>query len=243
MRLEPFVDLERFAYFASALAGVKVQQHQFGIVLASTKFDELNYIIADSPRGDTLDQMLAFVASADRSLSLWLTSPRHDVELPKIGPSWRFEKIQGLTCTANVLTAAKRETVLNWYEAGKRFLPAFEEGGAHPRFGISYRHSLLLRQSLARIDQHRFHHYLGFKHDRVAASVTVFVSGHTAGLYDLAVLPYFQKRGLGTEALHYGATIAVKQGAREIVVQTDSRVSGFFSKQGFSSVQNGFVFY
>ncbi|SFJ70570.1 Acetyltransferase (GNAT) domain-containing protein [Paenibacillus sp. UNC496MF] len=80
-----------------------------------------------------------------------------------------------------------------------------------------------------------FRHYVGFADGRPAAAATAFRDGETIGIYNVATLDGYRRRGLGTALTAHALREGQAAGARLAVLQSSRMGEGVYRSLGFGA--------
>ena len=82
------------------------------------------------------------------------------------------------------------------------------------------------------------HSYIGYYEGKPVANCDLFIDGEVAKIEDFAVIPEYQRKGIGTALLKHLIGVAQKQGARMIYLNTDEEDTAkeMYTKLGFTKI-------
>ncbi len=81
-----------------------------------------------------------------------------------------------------------------------------------------------------------FRHFLGRVNGEAAATVSVFFGAGVAGIYDVATLPAWRRRGLGTAVTRAAMAEAIGRGSRTAILHSSRAGAGVYRSLGFTEV-------
>lgn len=86
------------------------------------------------------------------------------------------------------------------------------------------------------------HFYLGTFHGMPISTGTLFVGSQTVGIYDIATLPEYRKRGIGSAMFQYLLDDACASPHRLCVLQASQEGYGIYLRAGFKPIEKVHVF-
>ncbi len=105
--------------------------------------------------------------------------------------------------------------------------------GAPQPFGAAFAE---LAWSIGVDDASPFRHFLGRVYGEPAATCSVFFGAGVAGIYDVATLPDWRRRGLGAAVTRAAAADAITRGYRMAILHASAAGTGMYRALGFEDV-------
>jgi hypothetical protein len=221
------LNLASLARFSSDKIHCHFEAGSHAILVHHPVYEDLRYAIHDGTnRKELLNSLSVFCQPLKQSFSIW-TTLRDYFEIPLT------DGVRTLVTGATVCAEPKKKQ-----ESDGRFVISRAQLSVTTP-GRSYKDKFNeLRNSLECDNDDCFSLYKCEIDGISVGHMTIYYDQQFLGIYDLAVLPAYANRGIGSALLNYARNLAIERQADAVVAQVSNDVLDFYLHSGFHAEES-----